>query len=177
MNLRIVGSDDLAARERTVLWAIFDAAWADEGFDDTDWDHAFGGAHVLVEDGGEIVAHASVVPRVLHAGGRPLRTGYVEAVATRPDRERRGFGTAAMRAASDLVRDGYELGALGTGSVGFYTRFGWEVWRGPLAVRRRDHDERTPEEEGSVLVLRTPATGTLDPEAPLTCDERTGDVW
>jgi aminoglycoside 2'-N-acetyltransferase I len=36
---------------------------------------------------------------------------------------------------------------------------------------------RTAEEDGSVLVLRTPVTGTLDLTGPLTCDWRPGDVW
>jgi aminoglycoside 2'-N-acetyltransferase I len=37
--------------------------------------------------------------------------------------------------------------------------------------------ERTAEEDGSILVLRTPATGVLDPTSPITCDWRSGDVW
>jgi len=37
--------------------------------------------------------------------------------------------------------------------------------------------ERTAEEDGSILVLRTPATGVLDPTASITCDWRSGDVW
>jgi hypothetical protein len=36
---------------------------------------------------------------------------------------------------------------------------------------------RTAEEDGSILVLRTPATGELDPAWPLQCDWRAGDVW
>jgi hypothetical protein len=36
---------------------------------------------------------------------------------------------------------------------------------------------RTAEEDGNVLVLRTPATDDLDLAGPITCDWRPGDVW
>ena len=37
--------------------------------------------------------------------------------------------------------------------------------------------ERTAEDDGSVLVLRTPATGALEVTGSITCDWRPGDVW
>jgi hypothetical protein len=66
------------------LWAIrtlLDEAFAspdDPIFPESDWLHALGGVHVIAELDRRIVAHAAVVPRELHVGGRPLRTGYVE---------------------------------------------------------------------------------------------------
>src|SRR5207245_10210806 len=51
---------------------------------------------VAHEVGAEIVAHAAVVARELHVGGRPVRTGYVEAVATDPHRQGNGFGSRVM---------------------------------------------------------------------------------
>ena len=58
---------------------------------------------------------ASVVQRELQVHGRPLRTGYVEAVATR--RTSRAAGTAhLMRDVNEYIRAAYELGALSTGS-------------------------------------------------------------
>ena len=71
----------------------------------------------------------------------------------------------------------FELGALGTGAHHFYERLGWRVWRGPLSVRTDDGDRRTPEEEGDILVLETPAWPGLDVTAPLSCEWRPGDVW
>jgi aminoglycoside 2'-N-acetyltransferase I len=120
-----------------------------------------------------------VVPRVLEAGGRGLRTGYVEGVATRGDRRGRGLATAVMGEVGRVIREGYELGALGDGSgiPGFYQRVGWETWQGPTWVAAPQGRERTAEEDGSILVLRTPATGELDPAASITCDWRSGDVW
>ena len=71
----------------------------------------------------------------------------------------------------------YELGALGTGAHHFYERLGWQVWQGSLSVRTDEGDQRTPDEEGDILVLETPARPGLDVSAPLSCEWRPGDVW
>jgi aminoglycoside 2'-N-acetyltransferase I len=87
----------------------------EEAFADDDWTHALGGTHFVLDLEGEIVSHASVVERTLEIDGRPLRTGYVEAVATAPGLQGRGHGTQVMEAATDHIRSTFELGALGTG--------------------------------------------------------------
>ena len=112
-------------------------------------------------------------------GGRELRTGYVEGVATREDRRGRGLAVRVMREVARVVEEGYELGALadGTGIPGFYQRLGWETWQGPTWVAGPAGPERTADDDGGVLVLRTPATGPLDPTGSLTCDWRAGDAW
>ena len=75
---------------RTLLYDVFD------DMTDHDWEHALGGVHALVWEGGELVGHASVIQRRLLHGGRALRAGYVEGVGVRADRRGRGHG-AAMR--------------------------------------------------------------------------------
>ena len=87
----------------------------DERFTEADWAHALGGVHVVVELDGEILAHAAVVERELQMAGDPIRTGYVEAVATTPRRQGEGLGTVAMREVNAIIRERFELGALGTG--------------------------------------------------------------
>jgi aminoglycoside 2'-N-acetyltransferase I len=161
------------------LREMFAAAWAgpDDGFSDDDWEHATGGTHVMLVADGVVVSHASVVERVLETNGRALRTGYVEAVATWPELQGRGHATEVMNAVGSLIDDRFELGALGTGRHGFYGRLGWERWRGPTAVRTERGAVRTPEEDGFVMVRRTPTTPRLDLEAQITCDRRPGDVW
>ena len=121
--------------------------------------------------------HAAAVERELHVAGRPLRTGYVEAVATEPALQRRGLGTAAMREVASHIEATYELGALGTGEHRFYERLGWRTWRGPSFVRTPEGDVRTPDEDGYILVLATQASPPLDFDAPISCDWRSGDVW
>jgi aminoglycoside 2'-N-acetyltransferase I len=144
-----------------------------------DWDHALGGTHFIIEENGEPVSHASVVERFLETEGRTLRTGYVEAVATRRDRQGRGLGSRVMEAATQHIKRKYQLGALGTGEFDFYARFGWEVWRGRTSVRMETGEvARTPDEDGYVMILRTQSTPTdLDVTAPISCDWRSGDVW
>jgi aminoglycoside 2'-N-acetyltransferase I len=171
----------MTAHEARVIRALMERAFAEDedgAFEDADWAHALGGLHVVSELDGRIVAHAAVVPRVLEASGVAVRTGYVEAVATEPDRQGEGHGTAVMRVVGEHIAAGYELGGLGTGAIRFYERLGWRRWPGPTGVRRADgRIDRTPDEDGYVMVLRTPSTPPLDEAALLTCEDRPGDVW
>lgn len=165
---------DVAATQRLLR----DAFAADgEGFTDDDWQHATGGLHFLLERDGELLAHASVVERELHVDGRPYRTGYVEAVATRPDVQRQGHGTLLMEAVDGYIGGRYELGALSAARPEFYARLGWEPWLGPTGVRTDRGTIRTPEEDGGIMILRTPRCAGLDRSGFLTCPWRAGDAW
>ncbi|HEY8869002.1 MAG TPA: GNAT family N-acetyltransferase [Candidatus Limnocylindrales bacterium] len=116
-RLRRVPTDALTTDEVRAIRALMDTAFGtgEEAFADDDWTHALGGTHFVLDLEGEIVSHASVVERTLEIDGRPLRTGYVEAVATAPGLQGRGHGTQVMEAATDHIRSTFELGALGTG--------------------------------------------------------------
>lgn len=180
VRLRSIATEALTDAEIRAIRVLLDAAfWDDpeERFTDADWEHAIGGTHVVLDVDDEIVAHASVVPRELHVAGRPLRTGYVEAVATAPNHQGAGFGSAVMREIAGHIRASYELGALGTGRHRFYERSGWRTWQGPTSVRAPDGEWRTPDEDGAIMVLATPSSPDLDVTAPLSCDWRPGDVW
>jgi aminoglycoside 2'-N-acetyltransferase I len=180
VRVRRLTSSELTAADVVTIRQLMTEAFGDDEedrFDDADWEHALGGVHVVVDVGGAIVAHAAVVTRELQVAGLPIRTGYVEAVATAPARQGEGLGTAAMREIGAIIDAEYELGALGTGSHHFYERLGWRTWRGPAFVRIRDGDRRTPDDEGYILVRSTPRTPPLDDGAPISCDWRPGDVW
>jgi aminoglycoside 2'-N-acetyltransferase I len=101
----------------------------------------------------------------------------VEAVATAPDRQGEGFGTLVMTEIMSIIRSDYALGMLGSGRHHFYERLGWRTWQGPSFVRTAEGDRRTPDEDGFLLVLTTPATPELDLTGPISCDWRAGDVW
>jgi aminoglycoside 2'-N-acetyltransferase I len=175
--VRVVESADLSGAERHAIRRLLDAAFAGE-FSDDDWDHALGGWHALIGSSTGVIAHASVVPRRLIVAGKALHAGYVEAVAVQPDRQRRGLGTAVMRAITDLVRDRFELGALSTGEWSFYAGLGWERWRGPTFVRLGDGTlRRSPDEDDGVMVLRAGRSQQIDLMASIACDERAGDSW
>ena len=178
IRLRSVATAELSGAELAALRSLLFEAFGGR-FDEHDWEHTLGGIHVLATEDGEPVAHGAVVPRVMVTGGRDLATGYVEGVATRGDRRGRGLATAVMAEVGRVIERDCELGALGDGSGihGFYQRLGWETWQGPTWVAAPQGRERTAEEDGSILVLRTPATGELELTASITCDWRLGDVW
>jgi len=175
-KLRTVHTAWLRAWERQAIRDLLDEAF-DEEIRDEDYEHALGGIHALVWEGGQLVGHGSVVMRRLVHRERALRTGYVEGVAVRSDRRRCGHGTSVMTALEGVIRGAYELGALGATdeAVAFYTGRGWKGWTGPASVITPQGIVPTPEEEGAIYVL--PVTAELTPDADLTCDWRDGDVW
>lgn len=173
--MRIASTGELPARALESLKRLNEEAHGHPFVED--WDHALGGTHFFIEDAGEPVSHAAVVERWLETGGRRLRTGYVEAVATRPDRQRLGLGTRILEAVTDHVRAEFELGGLCTGDNAFYERFGWETWRGQTYVRTDDGLVRTEEEDGNIMILRTVSTPDIDVAGALSCEWRLGDVW
>ena len=148
-----------------------------ERFAESDWEHAIGGMHFVIDLDGVIVGHASVVERELHIDGRPLRTGYVEAVGVAPDRQRAGLGSQLMTDVNAWIRERYELGALGTGRHRFYERLGWRTWTGPTSIRTDDGPKRTPDEDGHIMVLETPSSRALDLAAAISAEWRSGDAW
>ena len=165
-RLRRLSTDGLTPPEIAAIRELLIAAFGtdeEERFTDDDWEHAVGGLHFVLDVGGEIVTHASVVERMLQVDGQPLRTGYVEAVATAPSREGAGLGSLVMTAVTSYIRETFELGALGTGRHRFYERLGWVTWRGPTSVRAADGDRRTPEDDGYLMVLETPSSPAARP--------------
>ena len=177
LSLRSASTAELSDLELTELRLLLFRAFDD--FSDDDWDHALGGQHFLVDIAGVTVAHASVVPRELHLGDRPLATGYVEGVAVAEEHRRHGYGHRVMSELGRFLTPRYELGALSAADChhAFYGRLGWEPWGGPTAVIVDGVTRPTPEEDDTVMILETPTTGELNRQATLACDWRGGDVW
>jgi len=175
--LRVVSSAELSGAEWSELTdlcvAAFEESW--DGY----WESIGPGVHVIAEDEGHIVAHAAIVDRLLYPGEAVLRSGYVEAVAVLPARQRTGIGTKVMEVIDRMIDEGYELGALGTGSHEFYSRLGWVTWQGTAWIRERDGRlVRSPDDEGGIMVRRTPATPPdLDLSLPIAVDWRPDEVW
>lgn len=69
------------------------------------------------------------------------------------------------------------MGVLSTGAHGFYEALGWERWRGPTFMEGPDGPEATPNDDGDIMILRTPRSPRLDLDGAIVCDWRPGDVW
>lgn len=173
---RLVHSSDLDSETRDDARRMVIDAFAGT-FTDTDWEHALGGMHALILDHGALIAHAAVVQRRLLYRGAALRCGYIEGVAVREDRRGQGLAHALMDAAEQVVRGGYQLGALSASEQGrhLYTARGWLPWRGPTSVLAPAGLTRTPDDDTGLFVL--PVSMEVDTSDEITCDWRDGDVW
>lgn len=123
------------------------------------------------------MSHAAWVTRWLAPGARaPLRTAYVEAVATDPAHQRRGYASAVLQR---LIREvaGFDLAALCPSDEGqwLYGRLGWVPWLGPLSIRGGSGPIATPEE--SIMIHRLPGSPPLDLNDPLSAEWRPGELW
>ena len=133
------------------------------------------GDHLLGRRNGVIVSHLMWVTRWLQPDGRPpLRTAYVEMVATAPKVQRKGFASALLARFASSVEN-FELAALCPATEGLYLRLGWRFWRGPLVARKADAIVPTPAER--VMILLLPKTPPLDIDSVLSVEWRRGDVW
>ena len=173
---RLVHTADLDNEMRDGAHRFVIEAFGGE-FTDADWEHALGGMHALICYHGALIAHAAVVQRRLLYGDTALRCGYVEGVAVREDWRGQGLAHALMNAAEQVIRGGYQLGALSSTEMGrhLYSSRGWLPWRGQTSVLGPTGLTRTPDDDGLLFVL--PVTVSLDTSAEIACDWRDGDVW
>ena len=135
-RIHVAQTEDLEPDELSGLTALCESAFG-EPFDGA-WKRVGSGLHVMTELAGRLVGHAMIVDRRLYLGHEAdtaVDVGYVEHVATAPESQHEGHGTATMRRVGEIIREEYALGGLATGSNRFYQRLGWETWRGPTGVR------------------------------------------
>jgi GNAT superfamily N-acetyltransferase len=167
-------TQELRADERHELLALCALAYDEDLAPYLGW--IGDGVHLFVREGAVMVSHLMIVERGLQPADEPvLRTGYVELVATHPEWQGRGYASALLRASVKQL-EAFQLGALSPSDAAFYSRLGWEPWRGPLLVRTERGLEPTPEEE--IMVYRTSTTPVwLSLDAPLSCEWREGEVW
>jgi len=173
---RLVHTSDLDIETRQRVREMVVGAFVGE-FTEHDWEHTLGGMHALIWRHGAIIAHAAVVQRRLVYRGDPLRCGYVEGVAVREDWRGQGLVHALLDGVEQVIRGAYQMGALSSAARArrVYEARGWVPWRGPTSVLAPTGPTRTPDDDGSVLVL--PLGMSLDATAELMCDWRAGDVW
>jgi aminoglycoside 2'-N-acetyltransferase I len=175
-GIRLAHTADLDPETLRAIRALLDDVFGAD-MTDHDWEHALGGMHALVLEGGQVVGHGSVIQRRLLHRGRALRTGYVEAVAVKADRRARGYGAALMEPLERIIHGAYEVGALGASEMGagFYAARGWTQWRGKTWALTPGGVVRTGEADEDIYLLEV--SESLDFGGDLTCDWRDGDLW
>ena len=174
MEIRVVPGDLLGARGEQVFALCERAYLQDLRAIPATFDHP---QHVLGLDGDSLVSHALWITRWLAPGtSAPLRTAYVEWVATDPAHQRRGYASAIMQTLMGAIGD-FELAALSTSDEGepLYTRLGWERWRGPLFIRTGAGLLPTPNE--TVMIHRLAATPAISLDDSLSAEWREGELW
>lgn len=177
VDVVVVGSDEVDETTRSALRTLWDRAFGDR-FSDEDADHAYGGVHVLARDGDRLISHASAVPRRIRFGEQPWRTvGYVEAVATDPDRQGEGVARRTMETLHGEISSRWPVALLSTGrATGFYELLGWEKWRG-LSYTRTATGVVPDGEHGGLMILRLDPSVVPDLSVAVTCEDRSGDAW
>ncbi len=176
MQIQVVTTDKAPAVVLSDVQRLLTHAF-DGDFSDDDWQHTLGGWHVIGSDAGTVVSHAAVVPRQIEVGDASFAAGYVEGVATRPDRQRQGLGSIVMTEAAAVIRGEFAIGVLSTSSHDFYQGLGWQRWQGPTFVRTGGRLVRTEDEDDGIMVLRFGPSQDADLTAPISCDSRPGDDW
>ncbi|HKY53735.1 MAG TPA: GNAT family N-acetyltransferase [Anaerolineales bacterium] len=173
LKLEVVHANQLTSQQLAEIHALCNRAYGKDlgylfrTFTDT--------THVIGQWGSAIVSHAMWVTRWLQPGNQaPLRTAYIEMVATEPQFQHRGFATAVMHQLANAIHD-YELGGLCPAEPALYAKLDWVFWQGPLFIRTPDGLLSTPEE--NIMILLLPKTPPLDLTLPLSAEWREGELW
>jgi GNAT superfamily N-acetyltransferase len=170
-------TEDLDAAARGAIVDLCVAAHQEEDFRNLFSYVPSGGLHFLAFQEEKLVSHALVTERWLQPEGLPpLKTAYIDAVATLPDAQGRGYGSALMRTLAEQIDGEYLIACLETDRPEFYERLGWELWRGPLAGRSEQGLVPTPDQQG-IMILRLSQTPALDLTARLTIECQEGRIW
>lgn len=173
MKLEVFHANQLAPQQLAEIHALCNRAY------DRDLGPLFqtftDATHVIGWWGSVIVSHAMWVTRWLQPGNQaPLRTAYVEMVATEPQYQGRGFASTVMRQLASAVHD-FELGGLSPAEPTLYTKLGWVFWQGPHFIRTKDGLLSMPEDR--IMILQLPKTPALDRTLPLSAEWREGELW
>lgn len=176
LKLEVLHADQLMPEQLAEIHALCKRAYA---VYDVDVEPLFqtytDTTHVVAWWDSAIVSHAMWVTRWLQPSHHPpLRTAYVEMVATDPQFQGRGYATAVMRRLATAIQE-FDIGGLSPAEPMLYTKLGWVFWQGPLFIRTQDALISTP--DGSVMILRLPKTPPLDLTSSLSAEWRQGELW
>ncbi|MFN8441772.1 MAG: GNAT family N-acetyltransferase [Caldilineaceae bacterium] len=175
LQIQVIPRDQLSLIQKEEIRQLCTRVY-EEDFSDF-WGTFADSTHVLGYVGDQLVSHAAWVLRWLQPEGySPLRTAYVEAVATDVEHQRHGYATLTMQHLQAEIVD-YELGGLSENPDvrHWYARLGWESWQGPLSIRTEQGLLATPDDH--CMILRLPPTPPIQLTSPLSAEWRPGELW
>ncbi len=127
------------------------------------------GWHFIAYRDDQIVSHAVITTRWVQPERLPvLRAACVDAVATLPAYQRRGYASAVMRELTAQLVD-YDIAYLITDHMAFFEHLGWQRWRG-RRVNRSGSEIISLPAEPSILILRLATTPPLDLDRQFTIE-------
>lgn len=174
-SIRTQRTPELTAEDRAAIIQVCFDATQEEDFKNL-FSYFSDSLHVIGSLNGQIVSHAVASTRWLQPENLPLlKTAYIDAVATDPRFQRRGYNSAVMRHLAEAIAEDYEIACLETEICGYYARLGWEEWRGALAGRGENGLVPTPDQTG-IMILRLPRTSELNLDDSLIV-EIEGRIW
>ncbi len=177
VKLVSICTEDLDQATRSTIIDLCIAAHHDDVFKNLFIYVPSGGLHFLAYHDDVMVTHAMITTRWLQPAGFPeLKTAYVDAVATLPEYQGQGYGSAVMLRLATEADPNYILGCLETDREAFYARLGWKTWLGPLAGRKSGELVPTPSQKG-IMVLPLSKAPSLDLHSSLSIECQEGRIW
>ncbi len=177
LDVSFIRTVSLSPEERTEIMHVCCEAFGgpfDELFDLV----APTGVHVLAHLDNRLVSHAVITGRRFRIGGLPeMRAAYIDAVATLPGLQRRGYGSAVMRKTVEYASVEYDIAGLATVIDPWYGSLGWELWKGELGLDDANAITMTENLEERVMIHRLPATPAVDVHDRLIASWRPGGGW
>lgn len=174
LTFRVVAGKNLTKNEREELVSLCNLAYEEDM--GSVFSQFVEPAHVLGFLDERLVSHALWVTRFLQPEGLPLmRTAYIEAVATNPEFQNRGFASTIMQKVVEEIQE-FDIAGLSPFNVDYYARLGWELWGGPMYERMENGLVASPPED-ELMVYRLPCTPALDLDSAISIEWREGEVW
>lgn len=167
--------ESFVAENLSAIRDLLNQAYEGE-FSEEDWLHTFGGTRFVGLIGQEIVAHGAVIARNFLINSQARRVGYLEGVAVSVRHQGIGIGSKLLSSMSEFTAAQHQVSMLSTDEFEFYSRFGWNRFKGKSGVLLDGSLTLTPDEDNGLMYL-TGKDGF--PEEMLTayCDAREGDDW
>ena len=166
LKIEIIADADLQEELRRIVDQWTADSFFEQAFFTPDYKWAKPDWHVLVWVGDQVVSCLKVIERTGTVGGHPVKMAGVGDVVTPPPLRRRGYASAAVKAASAFICEKLdaEFGVLMCEEhlVHFYARYGWQRVPEPLQFDEPWGKVTSPE-----VTMVLPCRGQEWPDGPI----------